>query len=144
MKIDDIMESWYKDSKIDETELGAESLRIPMLHHKYYKIMIEEALLLKKYEYDYKNMYRLKHEYYMGILDEETLKQQQWDPNPLRILKQDLPTYIDSDSDLQTIQIKIDIQKQKLSFLESAVKTITNRGFLIKNAIEWERFKVGG
>ena len=69
MKIDDIMESWSKDSKIDDTELGAESLRIPMLHHKYYKIMIEEALLLKKYEYDYKNMYRLKHEYYMGILD---------------------------------------------------------------------------
>jgi hypothetical protein len=80
----------------------------------------------------------------MGVLDQDTLIEKGWDPNPLRILKQDLSIYIDSDEDLQRIQAKIDIQKQKASFLESAIKTITNRGFLIKNAIDWERFKVGG
>ena len=80
----------------------------------------------------------------MGILDQETMVEKGWDPNPLRILKQDLPIYIESDSDLQLIQSKIDIQKQKVSFLESAIKTVSNRGFVIKNAIDWERFKVGG
>lgn len=144
MKLDDIMDLWADDARMDDTELGNESLRIPMLHHKYYKIFVQEGLLLKKVEQDYKSLYKLKYEYYMGVLDQETLVEKGWDPNPLKILKQDLSIYMEGDDDLQLIQAKIDIQKQKLSFLESAIKTITNRGFLIKNAIDWERFKVGG
>ena len=144
MKFDDIMSTWEQDSRMDDTELGAESLKIPLLHHKYYKLYIQEALQLKAFEQDYKSLYRLKYEYYMGVLDQDTLIEKGWDPNPLRILKQDLSIYIDSDEDLQRIQAKIDIQKQKASFLESAITTITNRGFLIKNAIDWEKFKVGG
>lgn len=144
MKLDDIMDLWADDARMDDTELGNESLRIPMLHHKYYKIFVQEGLLLKKLEQDYKTLYKLKYEYYMGVLDQETLLERGWNPNPLKILKQDLSIYMEGDNDLQLIQAKIDIQKQKLSFLESAIKTITNRGFLIKNAIDWERFKVGG
>ena len=144
MKLDDIMDLWADDARMDDTELGNESLRIPMLHHKYYKIFVQEGLLLKKVEQDYKSLYKLKYEYYMGVLDQETLLEKGWNPNPLKILKQNLSIYMEGDDDLQLIQAKIDIQKQKLSFLESAIKTITNRGFLIKNAIDWERFKVGG
>jgi len=144
MKLDDIMDLWADDARMDDTELGNESLRIPMLHHKYYKIFVQEGLLLKKVEQDYKTLYKLKYEYYMGVLDQETLLERGWNPNPLKILKQDLSIYMEGDNDLQLIQAKIDIQKQKLSFLESAIKTIINRGFLIKNAIEWEKFKVGG
>ena len=144
MKLDDIMDLWADDARMDDTELGNESLRIPMLHHKYYKIFVQEGLLLKKLEQDYKTLYKLKYEYYMGVLDRETLLERGWNPNPLKILKQDLSIYMEGDNDLQLIQAKRDIQKQKLSFLESAIKTITNRGFLIKNAIDWERFKVGG
>ena len=143
MKLDDIMMEWEKDSHMDSSELAKESLRIPMLHHKYYKLFVQEGLMQKKYEQDYKALYRLKYEYYMGVLDQETMVERGWDPNPLKILKQDISIYMDSDAEMQTIQAKIDIQKQKVSFLESAIKTITNRGFLIKNAIDWERFKSG-
>jgi len=144
MKFDDIMDLWQQDANMDKSELGEESLKIPLLHHKYYKLLVNEGLLMKKFEQDYKAMYRLKFEYYMGVLDEETLHEHQWEPFQLKVLKQDLSTYIDSDNDMQAIQAKIDIQKQKISFLESVVKIVSNRGFLIKNAIDWERFKVGG
>ena len=143
MKLDDIVALWEQDSKMDETELGQESLKIPHLHYRYFKIYTQEGLTLKSLEHEHKRLYKLKFEYYMGILDEDTLKEKQWNPNPLKILKQDLPTYIDSDTDIQTVMSKIEIQKQKLSLLESIIKTITNRGFLIKNAIDWERFKSG-
>ena len=143
MKFDDIMMMWEQDSKMDKTELGDESLKIPLLHHKYYKLFVEEGLLLKKLEQDYKSMYKLKYEYYMGVLDQDTLIEMNWEPNSLKILKQDLSIYTDADQDLQRIQIKIDIQKQKLSFLESAIKTVSNRGYLIKNAIEWHKFTSG-
>ena len=144
MKFDDIMDLWQQDANMDNSELGEESLKIPQLHHKYYKMLVQEGLLLKKYEQDYKVMNRLKFEYYMGVLDEDTLREHDWEPFQLKVLKQDLSTYIDSDADMQTIQAKIDIQKQKIAFLESVVKMVSNRGFLIKNAIDWERFKVGG
>lgn len=144
MKLDNIMMMWEEDSKMDNTELGEESLKIPLLHYKYYKVFVDEGLLLKKLEQEYKSLYKLKFEYYMGTIDEDTLRQNGWQPNSLKILKQDLPIYIEADADIQLIQAKIDIQKQKLSFVESVIKTISNRGFLIKNAIDWERFKVGG
>jgi len=144
MKLDDIMNLWEKDAKMDQTELGEESVKIPLLHHKYYKMFVDEGLLYKKLEMDYKSLYKLKYEYYMGTLDQETIEQRGWEPNCLKILKADLSVYMDADSDIQHIQARLDVQKQKISFLESVIKTINNRGFLIKNAIDWERFKVGG
>jgi hypothetical protein len=143
MKLVDIMMEWENDSHMDSSELAKESLRIPLLHHKYYRLFVQEGLLQKKLEQDFKTLYRLKYEYFMGVLDQDTMAERGWSPNPLKILKQDLSIYIDSDTEMQAIQAKIDIQKQKLSFLESAIKTITNRGFLIKNAIDWEKFKSG-
>lgn len=35
------------------------------------------------------------------------------------------------------------MQLEKIELLESVIKTFTNRGFNIKAAIEWEKFKVG-
>ena len=143
MKLDEIINEWEQDSRIDNTELAVESLKTPSLHHKYYKMFSFEGLQLKRLEFEYKALFKLKHQYYTGVLDQETLEERGWGPNPLKILKQDLPVYMDGDSDLQTIQAKMDMQKQKLTMLESIIKTITNRGFLIKNAIDWERFKMG-
>ena len=37
MTLDDIYTEWDKDSKIDQTELAKEALKIPQLHNKYYK-----------------------------------------------------------------------------------------------------------
>lgn len=143
MKFDDIMHMWEQDAKMDRTELGEESVKIPLLHYKYYKLFVDEGLLYKKLEIDYKSLYKLKYEYYMGTLDQETIQQKGWEPNSLKILKADLAVYTDADSDLQHIQARLDVQKQKITFLESVIKSISNRGFLIKNAIDWERFKVG-
>lgn len=144
MRFEDIFNEWEKDSQMDNTELGSESLRIPVLHHKYFKIMTAEAMMLRQYERELKTLTRKKYEYYTGTLSEEELRENDWEPQQLRILKADIPMYMDSDQDIQTLQHKIDNQKQKLNFLESAIKTIVNRGFLIKNAIDWERFKNGG
>lgn len=143
MKFDDIMNEWDEDSKMDNTELARESLKTPQLHSKYLKLLTQEVLTLKKVEFEYRGMLRLKHEYYMGILDKDTLLKQGWSPNPMRIIKQDLPLYLDSDVDLQQLVARIDIQKQKISFLESVIKIINNRGFLIKNAIDWQKFTSG-
>lgn len=143
MKFEDIQSSWKTDCEIDRTELGEESLKIPQLHSKYFKIFADERLLLKKMEKEYTSLYRVKHEYYNGTLSYEELTENNWQPFSLRVLKTDLHIYLDSDIDLQNLQLKIDLQKEKINFLENVIKSLIPRGYQIKNAIEWEKFKMG-
>lgn len=143
MKTDELIVEWEKDSEIDKTELGKESLRIPQLHSKYLKEFYMAKALHTKLNGDYKKLYKLKHQYYQGILPEEDLKEFGWDPQPLKILKSDIPMYLESDEDLQIIQQKITLTEDKIEIIENIIRTLNNRGYLIKNAVEWEKFKMG-
>ena len=143
MKLEEIQSLWDKDSNINRTELGDESLKIPQLHSKYYKIYSDERMALRKLEYQYYNLKMKKYEYYSGTISEEDLVERGWEPNPLRILKSDIPMYIESDHEIVALQMKIDVQKEKVDFVESIIKSFATRGYQIKAAIEWEKFKVG-
>lgn len=143
MKFEDIQALWDQDSKINPVDLATESLRIPELHNKYYKIYTQERLVLNKLELELKVVYKEKYEYYMGIMDEEDLKTNGWEPFALKVLKADLPIYLESDLDMVNATKKIILQKEKINFLESIIKNLNNRGFLIKNAIDWNKFTNG-
>lgn len=144
MKLEDIISEWEKDSKIDNTELAEESLKIPQLHSKYYKMFINERLQMKKWKSEYKQLYKVKFEYYNGTIDDEELRERGWEPFALKVLKADLGIYIEADSDLIAAQYKIDIQEEKVSFLESAIKSLTARGYSVKAAIDWYKWTQGG
>lgn len=143
MKLDEIHSLWNDDCNIDRTELGEESLRIPKLHSKYLQIYSTERLQLRKLEEDRKELVKLKHDYYRGVLPEEDLKANGWSPFQLSVLKSDVPLYLDADQDLIKLNLKISVQQEKVDTLEAIVRSISNRGYLIKNAIEYEKFKVG-
>lgn len=143
MKLEEIQTIWEQDCNIDKTELGNESTKIPQLHSKYYKIYSQERLKLKGMQSEQKRLYKIKHEYYTGTLSEEELKEYDWDPCSLRILKNDLSTYMEADKDLNQDRWKIDIQQEKVDFVESIIKSLTNRGFQIRAAIDWVKFTNG-
>jgi hypothetical protein len=143
MKLEDIINEWEKDSKIDNTELAEESLRIPQLHSKYYKMFISERVQLKKWKNEYKQLYKVKFEYYNGTIDDEELKERGWEPFALKVLKADIGVYLDADDDLISAQNKVDIQEEKVNFLESAIKSLTARGYNLKSAIEWIKWTQG-
>ena len=143
MNLDDYYNAWAEDSKIDRTELGEESIRIPQLHHKYYRFYSAERMKLVKLQEEYKILKKDKHDYLSGIMAEEDLNERGWEPNPLRILKTDIPMYIESDKDIVNHNLKIAYAKEKVEFLESIVKSLNVRGYQIKTAVDWEKFKVG-
>jgi hypothetical protein len=142
MKLEDIELLWEQDAKIDRTDLDNESLKIPTLHSKYYKIYLREKVQLKAEEQDYKIFYKLKHEYYTGKLSQEDLNHYSWQPFPF-VLKGDLQIYMDSDKDLAERLLKLQVQREKVELLENIIKTLNGRGFLIKNAIDFIRFTSG-
>jgi hypothetical protein len=143
MNINDIYELWEIDSHFERDELTEETLKIPKLHSKYLRILSEERLRLKTFESSYKKLFRLKHEYYRGDLDGDTLKQMGWSQNPLKILRQDLDMYIQQDEDIIDMSNKVTLQKEKISLVESIMQQISNRGYQIKSIIDWEKFKAG-
>jgi hypothetical protein len=142
MKLEEIESLWEKDSKIDRTELDAESLKIPTLHAKYYKLYLREKVQLKSEEQDYKQFYKLKHEYYTGKMSQSELNELGWEPFQF-VLKNDLQVYIDADKDVAERLLKLSVQKEKVQFLEDIIKTLNTRGFQIKNAIDFIRFTSG-
>ena len=82
----------------------------------------------------HKILYRKKWEFYSG--KDET-------PFPLKILKQDISIYLDSDEELIEAKNKLEYYRDILSFLEGVLKSLNNRGFQIKNAIDWKKFTEG-
>jgi Recombination, repair and ssDNA binding protein UvsY len=143
MKLDDILEMWSEDCIVNRLELGEESLKLPKLHSKYLRTYTEERLLLKRLEEERKELVKLKHDYYRGLLPEEDLKSNGWEPFRLNIIKSDLPMHLDADQDVIKLNLRIAMQQEKVDALESIIRSINNRGYLIKNAIEYEKFKVG-
>ena len=144
MTLDEIQTIWEEDSDINRTELGEESLRIGRLHSKYFKFLSTERMKLRQMEQQCRHMYKLRFEYYMGTIDIETLKEYEWEPNPLKILKSDIPMHLEADKPLNDMQLRVDLQKEKVDLLESIIKHLPNRGFNIKSAIEWAKFQHGG
>jgi len=143
LKLEEILALWEKDSKVDTIELDKESLKIPSLHNKYLKIYTSENLQLKRMTHDFKEMERNKFEYYSGKMSREDLKEREWDQFDHKLLKQDIPRYLESDRELIKMLLKIDYQKEKVETVKSIMTSINGRSFYINNAITWQKFLNG-
>jgi hypothetical protein len=138
--LEKIKEMWNEDSQMDEDLLDVEALKIPQLHSKYLNLLSDAKLTKTRYEFDLKRLYREKWEYFTGKADDEVYKEKPFD---LKILKQDVSLYIESDPDFQSLQGKIIYYKEIVYFLEKILDNINTRGFQIKNCIDWRKFMHG-
>jgi hypothetical protein len=143
MNFDKIRELVEKDICIDKTELGDESARIPQLHNKYLNIFHDERLVLSKMRMDYNVLKKNKWEWMTGKMSQEQLINLSWEPFQIRIMRQDLDLYLSADSDLNEMEAKLTLQQEKVDYLESVLKAINQRHWVIRNAIEWRKFTQG-
>jgi len=141
--IETLYNEWAKDGEIDQVNISKSTTDIPKLHNKYFRWYVEEGLKLKKLKAEYKILYKLKNEYYRGELDDEELKQHGWKPQPLKILRTDVPQYLEADPDVVKLSLKIGFQEEIVAYLESIIKHISNRNFLLKTIVDWEKFRTG-
>jgi hypothetical protein len=61
-----------------------------------------------------------------------------------KILRQDIPIYLDSDNDLNTLLMKKSLHQEIVDFCGSVLKELNNRTFQLNNLIKWEMFTSGG
>jgi len=140
MTLEELQEAIDKDLQINDTELDLESLKTPQLHNKYLKHLNNYKLLLSRAETEYSTMKREKWEYYTGKAPAEVYALKPFD---LKILKTDIDKYLESDIDLQKLKQKVNYLQTTVDYLDRTIRLISNRGFTIKNAIDWRRFTSG-
>ena len=143
MKFEEIQKLWTSDCNIDETELAQESVKIPQLHNKYLILYSNEKLRLKTQRFEHSKLVKLKKEYFGGRMSQEELEAVDWEPFQYKLLKADVQEYIDADENVIESKKLLALQEEKVNYLESVVKGLSTRGYLIKNAIDWKRFTEG-
>lgn len=140
MTAEEIMDMWATDAKIDDVELDRESLNTPSLHGKYLKLLFNQKMRLRALQLKQKQLSTTLQEYYRGELNNpEDLKEIGREPWPKTVLRQDLSSYVDSDSEMVSLVTKIAYCDEVVDLLAEILKVINNRGFQIKNAIEWRK-----
>ena len=140
MTLEELQELADKKLKINDTELDIEALKTPQLHNEFLKHFNKFKLMKTKATAELATIKLHKWEYYTGKADPMVYQQK---PFNLKILKADVDKYIEADEDYQKIKQKVDYLETIVDFLDRTIRQIQNRGFLIKDAIEWRKFTSG-
>ena len=140
MDLEQLQELADKKLKINDTELDLESLKTPQLHNEFLKHLTKFKLMLSRAETEYNILKKDKWEYYTGKADASVYAEKPFD---LKILRTDIDKYLDADIDLQKAKQKVDYLNTTVDLLDRTIRQISNRGFTIKNAIDWRKFTSG-
>ena len=139
MDLDKLQTMWQNDAKVDDINLDKESLNIPNLHAKYVTL-----LSTAKERSDYYKLRRYKWRYYRGELSLNELKELGWEQwQGAKPLKNEMDEQLEGDFDLIKKKDKIAYWETNVDFLERVLRSISSRGWDIKNAIEWHKFTNG-
>jgi len=143
---DKLKEDWAEDSRVDfqfknkeySADLGQLALDIPYQHNKYLNHYTNIQAVKTSLEFEIRKLIRDKREYYGGEADAKTYAEK---PFGNSIKTQDkMKVYVESDDEVINLEAKIKYLDQMLYWLDQVMKQISNRGFQIKSAIEWEKF----
>ena len=140
MTLDELKIQVQNDLKVDNEHLDTESLKNQEIKAKYLDYKTRYELLLFKAKGDYKRLYREKWEYYGGKADAKIYISKPFD---LKVLKTDLSVYITSDDEVIDAENKIGYLETVVDYIKGVIKSVDNRGWDIKNSIEWKKFEAG-
>jgi hypothetical protein len=140
MTLDELKLQVQRDLKVDNEHLDTESLKNQEIKANYLDYKSRYELLLYKAKGDYKRMYREKWEYYGGKADAKIYATKPFD---LKVLKTDLAVYISADEEMINAENKVGYLETVVDYIKGVIKSVDNRGWDIKNAIEWRKFEAG-
>ena len=140
MTLDELKHQVREDLKVDDEHLDTESLKNQEIKATYLDHKSRYELLLYRAKGDYKRLYREKWEYYGGKADAKIYASKPFD---LKVLKTDLSVYITADEEIIDAENKIGYLETGVDYIKGVIKSVDNRGWDIKNAIEWKKFEAG-
>lgn len=144
MRLIELETMWKEDCVVNELNLGQEAARIPRLHAKYLGHLMQYKLQLRKAESELSHLKRNKRIWYSGKMSQEDLTKLNWPPYlPSAVLKSDMERVLSEDEDVIKQIDKIEYLRNTVYALESILKSISSRGWDVKTAFEFEKFRNG-
>lgn len=138
-----IEREWAKDSKIDITDISLDSSRQLELHQKYHKVLNHVKARLRNIQAEKTRLLNLKYDYYTNALPPQQLSELGWKPNKRLVLKEDIKRVLEADEDIIEINLNIGDMNDMIDFLDSIIKSIYQKPFIVKNIIEDRKFVNG-
>ena len=145
MKLAEILDLWDKDSKINFTplEILEDAGNVHKLQAKYLRIYTSERQIKRALEREMKTLAFKKFEFYFEGPSSDTPKD--WDfPARGKILKSDVPLYVDADKHILELQAKIDLATEKVEALAHILDSIKYRGNVLNGIMQHQRWTGGG
>lgn len=140
--LEQIMDMWDRDSKVDTTEPAQEIMKVPNLHSKYARILSGHSMKIRQINFDIAKMKKIKWEYYNGRLAADDLKKYGLEPFQF-VLKADISYYLESDNDILNLNMRKSRHEEAFKFTESVMKELGNRTWQLKEFMAWEKFIAG-
>lgn len=139
-----LMEQWAIDCAIDRSNLMHTMYSHPMLHSKYLTLLQKYKTKLRSHTLKYAKLKLLKQRYYNGELTKEELDQYNWQQYLFKKpLKAEMEALLSADLDLIAVQEQAVHIESLVIAVESIMKDISNRYFLFRNLVEYEKFQAG-
>lgn len=142
MTAEEILAEWTADAPISEIDLGGASRNIQNLHAKYSNYLLEAKSEIAKARYLYKRMRGLKYEFFLNPNLEDS-EEYGWEMPERPIMRTEIKDLLDTDKDLLKLDMTIQEADAKLGLVDSILRQILNRNWLVKNAIEDRAFLHG-
>ena len=141
MNLEKIQEMWEVDSHMDMDNLHDESVKIPQLHQKYYTLYTTIKLLKTKSTDTLSRIRLERYNYYSGKAPAEVYVEE---PFPYKVRdKESMSLHLNADEKLSNIKLKVEYYEVMIGYLEDILKMIHNRGYQIKNSVDYLKFQAG-
>lgn len=143
--IEELLDEWDNDSVMDDNHIDRESVNVPKLHAKYVRHIVNVKLKLTKLQNDYNILKKVKFRYYRGELSREELAECQWPQwQGAKPMKNEMDQFLDGDTDLNNLKIRIEYLQSMVYLLESILNQIKARDWQLKTILEHKKFLAGG
>ena len=145
-KFEKLRAEWAEDSHVDfqfknkqySADLAQVALDIPFIHNKYLNHYTDISQIKTSLEFEIRKLVKEKREYYGGEADAKIYAEKPFG-NSIKTSEK-MKVYLESDDEVINLEAKIKFLDQMLYWLDQVMKQISNRGFQVKSAIEWEKF----
>ena len=143
MTLDVLHKEWAVDQELTFDRPDKMIRDVPLLHSKWWRYYTDQRQRYSLLKHESDELRRAKFEWYLGRLDDTERERRGWPHQPLRIVRQEVDTYLNSDADLLPYRGKMENAEIKLKFIEDVIKHINGRGYLIRSYIDYLKFSQG-
>jgi hypothetical protein len=141
MNLTNLLEQWDKDTVVDPTNYRKSQEEALRLHAKYLREYVSAVASLRGLEGQMKKLRLEKHEHYMYG---PAKARPGWKmPASGKILKTEVPTYVDADEDVLVLVENISALELRVECAKLVIRQVAEHIRAINNLMQHERFKEG-